>query len=130
MMSMSLDLFDEEMVKNFVKDKHQEALNRINSRKYEDEIKSVAIASNVRIDGSKITFFFPNEQIPVEPTSFWGGKAFGWTYEGRIQNGEFKGSWSRGKSLPNLNGTISGKLLSEPSLKSHNMDDSKKTFRN
>ena len=64
MMSIGLDLFDEDMVENFVKNKRQETLNRIKSRKYEDEIKSVSTASNVRIDGSKISFFFPNEQIP------------------------------------------------------------------
>lgn len=122
MTRVSLDLFDEDMVEEFVKSKHQETLGQINSRSYEDEIKSVATASNVRIDGSKISFFFPNKETPRESTNYLGEKAFGWTYEGLIQNREIKGAWSRGKSLPKLNGTFNGKLLDETSSESTGVD--------
>ena len=91
-------------------------LSEIQSRKFENESSSKESASDVQSHGTRISFFFPNKAIPDEVTDLWGAKAFGWTYEGVIQNGEIEGNWSTGAKVPRpATGSFRGELLSKTS---------------
>lgn len=101
----------EKQLQDLMVEEREHALGEINNRRYADEARVEEIATNVRVDGNKISFLFPHPDVDSILTDMYGEKAFGWYYEAVIQDGEIKGTWASGEQLfQPVKGTFEGKL--------------------